>query len=49
MGFTARKEGRMDKEEMIAELSKLMHRMYYEDVEFFYNFVTGYAKKKGIT
>lgn len=37
----------MDKDEMIRKMSEVMRRMYYEDIEFFYNFVTGYAKKKG--
>ena len=37
----------MDKEEMIQEAAEVMRHLYYEDVEFFYNFVTGYARKKG--
>ena len=38
----------MTKEEMIQAASTAMRKMYYEDVEFFYKFVTGYAAKKGV-
>lgn len=38
----------MDKEQMIQQATETLKKMYYEDVEFFWNFVTGYAKKKGI-
>ena len=38
-----------EKERMIEETASTLRKMFYEDVEFFYNFVTGYAKKKGIT
>lgn len=37
----------MTKEEMIQAASTAMRKMYYEDVESFYKFVTGYAVKKG--
>lgn len=37
----------MTKEEMIQAASTAMRKLYYEDVEFFYKFVTGYAAKKG--
>lgn len=39
----------MSKDEMVQEVCEVMQRMYYEDDEFFYSFVTGYARKKGIT
>lgn len=38
----------MSKEEMIKEAVETMQKLYYEDVEFFYKFVTGYAQKKGL-
>lgn len=38
----------MDKEQMIQQAAETMKKMYYEDVEFFWKFVTGYAQKKGI-
>lgn len=37
----------MDKADMIQKTAEVMRRMYYEDVEFIYKFVTGYAEKKG--
>lgn len=44
----ARIEYAMDKEEMIQAVSDILRKMYYEDVEFFYGFLTQYAKRKGI-
>ena len=38
----------MTKEEMIQAAYTAMRKLYYEDAEFFYKFVTGYAAKKGI-
>jgi hypothetical protein len=38
----------MEKEKMIEEVKDVLRKMYYEDVEFFYKFVTGFAEKKGI-
>lgn len=38
----------MEKEEMIKAAEEVLKKMYYEDVEFFYKFVTGFAEKKGI-
>ena len=37
----------MSKEEMIQAAADAMRKLYYEDVEFFYKFVTGYVQKKG--
>lgn len=42
------KEGRMKKEQMIQLVAELLQKMYYEDVEFFYKFAAGFARKKGI-
>lgn len=39
----------MSKEEMIQAATDAMWTLYYEDVEFFYKFVTGYAGKKEVT
>lgn len=38
----------MTKDEMIQAASDIMQKMYYEDVEFFYGFLTQYANRKGI-
>lgn len=38
----------MSKEEMIQVTADVLRKMYYEDVEFFFKFVTGYANRKGI-
>ena len=38
----------MTKEEMIQVVMDTMRKLYYEDAEFFYKFITGYAAKKGI-
>lgn len=38
----------MSKEEMIQAAVETMNALYYEDVEFFYGFLTRYAKKKGL-
>lgn len=38
----------MGKDQMIQQAAETLRKMYYEDVEFFYKFVTGYAQKKGI-
>lgn len=36
------------KETMIREIVRLLKKLYWEDFEFFYKFLTGYARKKGI-
>lgn len=38
----------MEKDRMIQQAAETLRKMYYEDVEFFYKFVTGYAQKKGV-
>lgn len=38
----------MSRREMIESVSDTLHKMYYEDVEFFYGFLTQYANRKGI-
>lgn len=38
----------MTKEQMIQQTAEILKKLYYEDAEFFYKFVTGYAAKKGI-
>lgn len=38
----------MNKEQMIQEIVELLSKLFFEDVEFFYKFVTGYARKRGI-
>ena len=38
----------MSRLEMIESVSDTLHKMYYEDVEFFYSFLTQYANRKGI-
>lgn len=38
----------MEKEQMIEKSVELLKQLYYEDVEFFYGFLTSYAKKKGM-
>lgn len=37
-----------DKEQMITEIVAVLKKLYWEDFEFFYKFVLGYAEKKGI-
>lgn len=39
----------MTKEEMIQAAMDTMRKLYYEDAEFFYKFITGYAQKKGVS
>ena len=38
----------MTKEEMIQATAATMSKLFFEDVEFFYKFITGYARKKGL-
>ena len=38
----------MSKEEMIQAASNILRKMYYEDVDFFYGFLTQYTNRKGI-
>ena len=38
----------MDKETMIRETARLLQKLFYEDIEFIYKFVAGYAARKGI-
>lgn len=38
----------MTKEEMIQAAAETMSKLFLEDVEFFYKFITGYARKKGL-
>lgn len=38
----------MSKDEMIQATVETMNALYYEDVEFFYGFLTRYANKKGL-
>ena len=44
----ARTEYAMEKEEMIQAVSDILRKLYYEDVDFFYGFLTQYANRKGI-
>ena len=38
----------MEKEIMIKQTAALLERLYYEDVEFFWDMIARYAAKKGI-
>ena len=38
----------MEKEKMIEQTAALLERLYYEDVEFFWDMIARYAAKKGI-
>lgn len=38
----------MEKEVMIEQTAALLKRLYYEDVEFFWDMIARYAAKKGI-
>ena len=38
----------MDKEQMIERISKILAKMYFEDVAFFYKFAADFARKKKI-
>lgn len=36
------------KEQMISELVEVLGKLMWEDFEFFYKFVMGFARRKGI-
>lgn len=36
----------MEKEKMIREIVAALERLYWEDFEFIYKFVTGFTKRK---
>ena len=38
----------MSRDEMIDRISKILGKMYFEDVAFFYKFAAEYARKKKI-
>lgn len=38
----------MEKETMIEQMTALMKKLYYEDVEFFWGMIARYAARKGI-
>ena len=38
----------MEKERMIQQTAELMHKLYFEDVEFFWGLIAQFAAKKGI-
>ena len=38
----------MEKERMIKEMVDVLEKLFFEDLDFFYKFVTGFARKKGI-
>lgn len=35
----------MDKQELVQRSAAILSTLYYEDVEFFYNFVSRFARK----
>lgn len=38
----------MEKETMVEQTAALLRKLYYEDVEFFWDMIASYAAKKGI-
>lgn len=38
----------MEKEKMIEQAVKLLEKLYYEDIEFFYGMILKFAAKRGI-
>ena len=38
----------MEKDIMIEQIAALLKRLYYEDVEFFWDMIARYAARKGI-
>ena len=38
----------MEKEQMIEQITALLQKLYYEDVEFFFGMIAKFAAKKGL-
>lgn len=48
VGFDPVRRGDMEKEQMIEQITALLLKLYYEDVEFFFGMIAKFAAKKGI-